>query len=78
MDKEPEYLSAKEIAGRLGLEHSTFLAMVAKSELPQGIEMTGKKLKMWPTEDVSGMAWMLKVKIRMRKSTPDEEEKDAE
>ncbi len=72
------YLASKEIAARLGLEASTFSAMVAKGDLPQGIEITGKKLKMWPADDVIGIAWLLRNKSRMRKSTPDEEEKDAE
>ncbi len=78
MESRTEFLSAKEIAAKLGLEASTFSAMVTKGYLPQGIEITGKKLKMWPAEDVAGIAWMLKNRSRMRKSTADEEEMDAE
>lgn len=73
-----EFLSAKEIAARLGVEASTFMAMVAKGDLPQGIEITGKRMKMWPADDVAGIVWFIRNRSRMRKSTPDEEGKDSE
>ncbi len=73
-----EFLSAKEMATILGLEANLFKRMVAQGDIPQGIAITGKKLKMWPAEDVAGIAWLLKNRIRMRKSTPDEEENDSE
>lgn len=75
---EPQFFTAKEIAARLGMEASTFTKMVAKGDLPQGIEITGKKLKMWPYEDVPGIAWLLKIRGRMRKSSPEETDDDAE
>lgn len=75
---EPAFLTADEIAKRLGIETYTFRSLVAKGDLPQGVEITGKKLKMWPAEDVNGIQWMIKNRTRMRKSTADEEEAEAE
>lgn len=78
MDTEgKEYLSSEEIAMRLGLEESTFLKMVHAGKLPQGMLVTGGKLKKWKRADVAGIAYMLEVMAtRMRKSTDDEQEKD--
>jgi hypothetical protein len=38
----PEFLTAKELASRLGLEVATFNRMVAIGDLPHGIDITGK------------------------------------
>ena len=79
MDTEKEFMRAEEIAARLGLETSTFLSMVAKGSLPQGMLVTGGKLKRWRKEDVAGIKYLLDCIgfARFRKSTPDEEDRDA-
>lgn len=74
---DPAFLTAKELAIRLGIELNTFRRMVAAGELPNGVAITGKKLKMWPLADVEGMKWIINARSRMKKQTPDEEEKDA-
>jgi len=78
VNETPQFLTAKEVAVKLGLEPSTFASMVSKGDLPHGVEITGKKLKMWPSEDVAGIAWLLKCRSRMRKSTVDEAESEVE
>ena len=77
MTTRPRFHSSKEVALQLGLEESTFKKMVASGQLPQAIQM-GKRLKMWAEEDIGVMAWLLTNAQRLRKSTPDEEEADAD
>lgn len=76
MDQKPKYLTAKEVAVMLGLELSTFRKMVAKGALPQAYQV-GPNLRLWAKEDVKAMEWHLRNAPRFRKSTLDEEDKDA-
>lgn len=73
MDKKVTYLTAKEAAVALGLEIDMFRSLVSKGILPQPYTLTAR-LKMWANEDLPVMEWLLRCSVRLRKSTPDEEE----
>lgn len=79
MDPEREFLRDDEVAARVGLERATFRKMVAKGQLPQGLLITGGKLKRWRKEDVVAIKYILEFigTNRLRKSTADEEESDS-
>lgn len=78
MDGEKEFLTAQEMAARLGLQVTTFKRLVATGVLPHAMAITGGKLKLYKRSEVPGMLWLLDLKAmdRLRKSTKDEEEAD--
>ncbi len=75
---EKRFLSYAEMSQKLGIPESTLKAMVKKGVLPQPVEITSGKNRMFTFRDVDGIAYMLEVigANRVRKSTLDEEDKD--
>lgn len=68
MERQPAFLTAKEVAAALGLEKSTFTKLVNEGVLPQPFNLTGERLLMWPMEDVGAMAWLLRSRGRFMKT----------
>jgi len=72
-----KFYASKEVAAILGIEESTFKKMVTAGQLPQAIALS-KRMRMWTEKDIEACAWLLENAHRLRKSTPDEEERDSE
>ncbi len=73
-----KFLDVEDMSKALGIPASTLAALVKKGVLPQPVEITSGKKRMWTLRDVEGMAYMLEVigAKRVRKSTPDEVDVD--
>jgi excisionase family DNA binding protein len=80
MDSEKEFLTANEMADKLGLQVTTFKRLVATGVLPHAMPITGGKLKLYKRSEIAGMLWLIDLRAmnRLRKSTPNEIEADAE